>query len=108
MPEVHQVVQEMRRVTRSGGVVASGIFDFWGGFAAADLVCDTASVLDEGMRSFRDSRRARPLGQANGQAELGRGTGLESVVEVPIVTSFDYTSFEDYWSSFSGGPGGLG
>ena len=30
------------------------------------------------------------------------------MVEVPIVTSFDYTSFEDYWSSFSGGPGGLG
>ena len=108
MPEVHQVVQEMRRVTRSGGVVASGVFDFWGGFAPADLVCDTASVLDEGMRSFRDSRKARPLVRANGQAELWRGTGLESVVEVPIVTSFDYMSFEDYWSSFSRGPGGLG
>ena len=30
------------------------------------------------------------------------------VIEVPIVTSFDYTSFEDYWSSFSTGPGPLG
>jgi hypothetical protein len=27
---------------------------------------------------------------------------------VPIVISFDYTSFEDYWSSFSTGPGPLG
>jgi hypothetical protein len=98
----------MRRVTRSGGVVASGVFDFWGGFAAADLVLDTASVLDEGMRAFRDSRKARPLVWANGQAELWRRTGLESVVEVPIVISFDYTSFEDYWSSFSTGPGPLG
>ena len=95
-------------MTRSGGVVASGVFDFWGGFAAADLVCDTGSVLDRGMRAFRDRRKARPLVRANGQAELWRGAGLESVVEVPIVISFDYTSFEDYWSSFSDGPGALG
>ena len=26
------------------------------------------------------------------------------VVEVPIVLSFDYSSFEDHWSSFSIGP----
>jgi SAM-dependent methyltransferase len=108
IPEVDQVVREMRRVTRPGGVVASGVFDFWGGFSAADLVCDTASVLDEGMSSLRDQRKARPLGWANGQAEIWRSTGFVDVVEVPIVTSFDYTSFEDYWSSFSTGPGPLG
>jgi hypothetical protein len=26
------------------------------------------------------------------------------VVEVPIVLSFDYADFEDYWSSWSTGP----
>ena len=56
IPEVDQVVREMRRVTRVGGTVASGVFDFWGGFSPADLVCDTASELDEGMRSVRDPR----------------------------------------------------
>jgi hypothetical protein len=30
------------------------------------------------------------------------------VDEVPIVLSFDYTSFEDYWSSFSTGPSRIG
>jgi hypothetical protein len=29
------------------------------------------------------------------------------VVEVPIVISFDYVSFADYWSSFSTGQGRL-
>jgi hypothetical protein len=29
---------------------------------------------------------------------------LVEVVEVPIVLSFDYADFEDYWSSFSTGP----
>jgi SAM-dependent methyltransferase len=108
IPEVDQVVREMRRLTRPGGVVASGVFDFWGGFSAADLVWDRASVLDEGMRSLRDQRNARPLASANGQAEVWHSTGLVNVVEVPIVISFDYASFEDYWSSFSTGPGPLG
>ncbi len=104
IPEVDQVAREMRRVTRPGGVVASGIFDFWGGFSAWALVSDTGSVLDEGIRALRDDVKAHPLARANGQAELWRRTGLIDVVEVPIVLSFDYASFEDYWSSFSTGP----
>jgi SAM-dependent methyltransferase len=108
IPEVNQVVREMRRVTRGGGTVASGVVDFWGGFSPADLVCDTASVLDEGMRSLRDQRKARPVVWANGQAAIWRETGLVGVVEVPIVTSFDYASFEDYWSSFSMAPSPIG
>jgi hypothetical protein len=60
------------------------------------------------MSKLRDERKARPLVWANGQAEIWRRTGLVNVVEVPIVISFDYTSFEDYWSSFSTGPGALG
>ena len=101
IPEVDQVVREMRRVTRVGGTVASSVFDFWGGFSPADLVCDTASVLDEGMRSVRDQRKARPIVRASGQAAIWRESGLVDVVEAPIVISFDYASFEDYWSSFS-------
>ena len=104
IPEVDEVAAEMRRVTRSGGVVACGVFDFWGGFSAQDLVYDTVSVLDEGIRDLRDYLRARPLVWANGQSALWRKTGLADVVEVPIVLSFDYTSFEDYWLSCSTGP----
>jgi SAM-dependent methyltransferase len=104
IPEVDQVAAEMRRVTRPGGIVACGVFDFWGGFSAQDLVYDTGAVLDEGIRDLRDYMKARPLVWANGQADLWRRTGLVNVVEVPIVLSFGYTSFEDYWSSFSIGP----
>ena len=53
IPEFDQVVREMRRVTRPGGVVASGVFDFWGGFSASALVYDTGSVLDDGIRALR-------------------------------------------------------
>ena len=88
--------------------MACGVVDFWGGFSAHDLVCDTASVLDEGIRSLRDFLKARPLTRANGQAELWQKTGLLEVSEVPIVLSFDYASFGDYWSSFSTGPSRIG
>jgi len=49
----------------------------------------------------RDQRKARPIVWANGQAAIWRESGLVDVVEAPIVISFDYASFEDYWSSFS-------
>src|SRR5262252_5332195 len=38
MPDVDRVAAEMRRVTRPGGTVACGTFDFWGGNSAFDLV----------------------------------------------------------------------
>jgi SAM-dependent methyltransferase len=104
VPEVDLVAAEMRRVTRSGGVVACGTFDFWGGISVLDLVLDTGAVLDEGIRTLRAQIKARPIAWENGQADLWRRVGLVEVVEVPIVLSFDYTSFEDYWSSFSTGP----
>lgn len=104
IPEVDLVAAEMRRVTRPGGTVASATFDFWGGLCALDLVLDTGAVLDQGIRTLRAQIKARPIVWADGQANLWRQVGLVHVVEVPIVLGFDYTGFEDYWSSFSTGP----
>jgi SAM-dependent methyltransferase len=104
IPDVDQIASEMRRVTRSGGVVACGTFDFWGGFGVLDLVLDTGAALDEGIRKLRTQIKARPIVKANGQAELWWKAGLIDVDEVPIVLSFDYSDFKDYWRSFSTGP----
>jgi SAM-dependent methyltransferase len=104
IPEVDLVAAEMRRVVRPGGVVACGTFDFWGGNSVLDLVLDTGAVLDESIRTLRAQIKGRPIVRANGQADLWRSAGLVAVVEVPIVISFDYTGFQDYWTSFSTGP----
>lgn len=104
IPDVEQVAAEMRRVTRAGGVVACGTFDFWGGNSVFDLVLDTGAVLHDSISNLRDQIKTRPIVWANGQADLWRKAGLVDVVEVPIVLSFDYANFEDYWSSFSTGP----
>ena len=96
IPEPEKVAAEMRRVTRPGGVVACGTFDFWGGFTAADMLMDTGAVLDEGLRKIRDFLRSRPLARANGQAELWNQTTLPMSLTVPLVVSFDFGSFDDY------------
>jgi SAM-dependent methyltransferase len=108
IPEVDQVAAEMRRVTRPGGLVACAVFDFWGGISPQDLVYDTGSVFDEGISALRDYFKARPLVWANGQSALWLKTGLTDVIEVPIVLSFDYSCFDDYWSSWSRGPTRVG
>ena len=94
----------MRRVTRPGGVVACATFDFWGGNYALDLVLDTGAALDQGIRTLRSHIKARPIVWAHGQANLWRRVGLTDVAELPIVLSFDYTNFQDYWSGWSIGP----
>jgi 2-polyprenyl-3-methyl-5-hydroxy-6-metoxy-1,4-benzoquinol methylase len=104
IPEPERVASEMKRVTRSGGTVACGTFDFWGGVSAEYMLIDTGAVLDEGLRKTRDFLRSRPLVKPGGQAQLWQQTGLRDVVEVPIVVSFDFESFDDYWTSLATGP----
>src|SRR5580704_13361012 len=76
LPEIEQVVGEMKRVTRPGGVVASGVHQFFGGMPAFDLVIHTGAVLDIDFTRLRSMRAGRQLFWPNGQAELWRKMGL--------------------------------
>ena len=107
LPEIEQVVAEMKRVTRPGGVVASGVHQFFGGIPAFDLVSHTAAVLDAGFSQLRSMRAGRKLFWPNGQAELWRKMGLTNVTEVPVVVDCEYPSFADYWATFTGGQGSM-
>ena len=82
-------------------------FDFWGGFSAAEHINEIGATLDEDMRVIRDYRRARPLFWPNGMSRLWRDFGLTDVTEVPIVISFDFKSFDDYWTSLCTGPNSM-
>jgi SAM-dependent methyltransferase len=104
IPEVDLMASEMRRVTHPGGVVACGTFDFWGGNYVLDLVLDTGAALNESIRTLRDQIKGRPIVRTHGQTDLWHKVGLIEIKEAPIVLSFDYTDFQDYWSSFSTGP----
>jgi SAM-dependent methyltransferase len=105
IPEVEQVVAEMKRVTRPGGIVASAVHDFWGGMPAYSMVWDTGAVLDAKIAALRDASKARPIVGAGGQAALWVGAGLVEVIEVPVVFECVYACFADYWATFTSGQG---
>jgi SAM-dependent methyltransferase len=105
IPEIEQVVAEMKRVTKRGGVVASGVHQFFGGMPAFDLVAHTGAVLDASLNEWRILDKGRPLFWPNGQAGLWRKLGLADVTEVPVVVDCEYASFADYWATFTSGQG---
>jgi ubiquinone/menaquinone biosynthesis C-methylase UbiE len=105
IPEIEQVVAEMKRVTRPGGIVASGVHQFFGGMTAFDLLIHTAAVLDTSFDRLRSMRAGRQQFWPQGQAALWRKVGLADVTEVPVVVDCEYPSFEDYWATFTGGQG---
>jgi SAM-dependent methyltransferase len=105
IPEIEQVVAEMKRVTRPGGVVASAVTQFLGGMPAWDLVLHTGAVLVPDIAMLRSISAGRQLFWPNGQAALWRKVGLADVTEVPVVVDCEYASFADYWATFTDGPG---
>jgi SAM-dependent methyltransferase len=105
IPEIEQVVAEMKRVTRPGGVVASAVTQFLGGMPAFDLVVHTGAVLEADFARLRSMRAGRQLFWPDGQAALWRKIGLVDVTEVPVVVDCEYESFADYWATFTHGPG---
>ena len=105
IPEIEQVVVEMKRVTRPGGVVASAVTQFLGGMPAFDLVINTGAVLEPDFAKLRSMRVARQLFWPDGQAALWRKIGLVDVTEVPVVVDCEYASFADYWATFTDGQG---
>ncbi|HEV7259413.1 MAG TPA: class I SAM-dependent methyltransferase [Bosea sp. (in: a-proteobacteria)] len=107
IPEIEQVVAEMKRVTRPGGVVASAVTQFLGGMPAWDLVIHTGAVLEADFAKLRSTRAGRQLFWSGGQAALWRKLGLTDVTEAPIVVDCEYSSFADYWATFTTGPGSV-
>jgi len=103
--EAEQVIAEMKRVTRPGGVIASGLHEYFGGMPMFDLVLHTGAVLDAGFNEARSALTGRPLFWAKGQARLWRKMGLAEVTEVPVVIDCEYASFEDFWATFTSGQG---
>jgi SAM-dependent methyltransferase len=96
-------VREMVRVTRSGGIVGSCVWDYAGEMellrafwdAAGEVAPEAAATSDEGvvMRWCRDGELA----------ELWQAVGLRDVQFRPIVVRAAYAGFEDLWSPFPQG-----
>jgi SAM-dependent methyltransferase len=86
------IVAELRRVTRSGGVVAGLVNDCRCGYAAFSMLWDTAAVLDPGFAELRAQLTGKRIGWPGGLTELWAASGLTAVQEARLSIPFAYSS----------------
>lgn len=108
LPDPRRGLSEMRRVTRPGGVVAALVNDFRSGWTPFSMLWDTAAVLDSHAGAVRDEMVSKPMGWPDGLAALFREAGFAEIAEGRLSTAFEYSSFQDYWSTFLTGQGKTG
>ena len=92
---------EMRRVTRSGGVIAACVWDLAGGRAPHSLFWEAAKQMDPD--AIDESRLA---GARQGHlSELFAAAGLRDVEETALELSMEHRTFDEWWEPYTGGVG---
>jgi SAM-dependent methyltransferase len=102
VPDQMQAVNEMRRVTRRGGIVAGYVWDYAGEMQMMRRFWDGAIALDPAAIPLDEGRRF-PVCQPEPMAALFRGAGLDRVQVRPIDVPTIFRDFDDYWTPFLGG-----
>jgi SAM-dependent methyltransferase len=108
VPEPEQMIAEMRRVTRPGGVVAAAFWDTPGGTPHQRMFWDTAAALDQGAGAARDSTLSRPIYTPGALPRMWAEAGLVDIDEHSLMIRMKFADFADYWAPFASGEGGLG
>ena len=107
VPDPNQAVGEMRRVTRSGGVVAAYVWDYADKMEPLRYFWDAVAALNAGGGG-RDERVHFAICRPERLAALFGDAGLweaeTTAIDVPAV----FRDFDDYWRPFLGGVGPAG
>lgn len=97
-------LREMRRVTRTKGIVAACVWDFQGERAPISPFWRAAREFDPDVADESERAGAR----AGHLTKLFRGAGLSDVEETALCVSIDHVSFEEWWEPFTLGVGPAG
>ena len=108
VPEPEQMVAEMHRVTRPGGVVAAAFWDTPGGTPHKRMFWDTAAALDESAGPARDSTLSRPVYAPGAMERMWAEAGLVEIDQRSLMIRMEFADFADYWEPFASGEGALG
>ncbi len=108
VPEAGKAVAEMRRVVRSGGVVAAVVWDHLGGMPGMRMMIDTVAALGEAGRQMRGRYCFQPMMRPGEMKQTFVEQGLTGVGETELMIRMDYQDFDDYWAPIAAGEGPLG
>jgi SAM-dependent methyltransferase len=106
VPAPAVALDQMIRVTRPGGVVASAVWDYGDGMGMLRMFWDEA-VAQNPEAEPRDERHM-PLCGRGALAELWRDHGLHCVDQRALTIEMAFSSFDDYWQPFLLGQGPAG
>jgi ubiquinone/menaquinone biosynthesis C-methylase UbiE len=108
VPDAAKAVAEMRRVVRTGGVVAAAVWDHLGGLPCMRMMWDTVAARNAAAREARSRYLFQPMMAPGEMKHCFEEQGLEEVEESSLVIRMDYQSFDDYWKPITEGEGPLG
>jgi len=104
VPQPQQMLAEMARAVRAGGIVAVYIWDYAGKMQLMRHFWNAAAALDPGARDLDEGRRF-PICQPDALADLFRAAGLAAVEVRAIDIDTHFRDFDDFWNPFLGGQG---
>jgi SAM-dependent methyltransferase len=104
IPRQEVALAEMRRVARSGGIVAVYVWDYSDQMQMMRIFWDAALELDQAVADKVESLRF-PFCQPEPLTELFKSAGLTGVEVRAIDATTHFRDFDDYWSPFLGGQG---
>ena len=103
IPDATRAVNEMRRVTRRGGVVATAMWDTTGGNELNDSLFDAALIIDPDAPQEKNTPGL--YGTAEELESLWIAAGLESIEVQNIAFQCGFDSFDEFWQPLTEGQG---
>lgn len=94
-------LQEIRRVTRAGGVIAASVWDYGGGRGPASTFWRAVRMQDPGADDESELAGAR----AGHLAELFAAAGLDDIAEETLEASIEFATFDEWWEPYTLGVG---
>ena len=103
IPDARKAAIEMRRVTKTVGVVATTMWDRSRANELDGCFWDAAETIDPTVK--RPSERRRSYGSAEALSELWNGAGLTDIEVTDLTLSCQFSSFDDLWQRYLTGEG---
>jgi SAM-dependent methyltransferase len=103
VPDAPKAAKEMRRVTKAGGVIATTMWDGSGANRLNACFWDAAEAIDPAVK--------RPIEKPGSYASAARllglwnATGLMDVGVADLTMPCQFSSFDELWQRYTGGPG---
>jgi SAM-dependent methyltransferase len=106
IPDANKAIFELRRVTKPGGKISAGVWDYGAGMRMLRTFWDSAVAMDPEAKALDENHM--PLCRAGELPALWKQAGLENVREQSIDIPMRFKSFTDYWDPFLLGQGPAG